>query len=256
MTNTGSAPTQVGITLLGLWPRGTTPRSSRRRAETRLTSADLWFTSAQSVPQGENSFEPRIGYVVQGPGATTPASNLGINSRRKAAFTYTPTIPPGGTAIVMTFVTVQGKSKAGEEHVRGHRRHPAPVERDQVHQPAGALAGRELRAHHAAQLKSATVKLKFKKTGQDTVAVEGEDHDRRRDLAAGLPVTVDFGGVTQNFVLNKSGSANNGGGNKFNLAAKLKNGVTKAGTGELLLQPEGRPAERDARRTGSRTRRE
>jgi hypothetical protein len=39
-----------------------------------------------------------------------------------------------------------------------------------------------------------------------------------------------LGGVVQSFTLSKSGSANNGGGNKFNLAAKLQNGVTKAGT--------------------------
>jgi hypothetical protein len=36
--------------------------------------------------------------------------------------------------------------------------------------------------------------------------------------------------VTQSFVLAKNGTANNGGGNKFNLNAELKNGVTKAGT--------------------------
>ena len=34
----------------------------------------------------------------------------------------------------------------------------------------------------------------------------------------------------QSFVLNKKGKANDGGGNKFQLNAKLKNGVTKAGT--------------------------
>jgi hypothetical protein len=40
---------------------------------------------------------------------------------------------------------------------------------------------------------------------------------------------VDFGGVPTTFSLKKNGTANNGGGNKFNLQAKLKNGVTKAG---------------------------
>jgi hypothetical protein len=43
-------------------------------------------------------------------------------------------------------------------------------------------------------------------------------------------VTVNLGGVIQTFFLSKGGSANNGGGNKFNLDASLKNGVTKAGT--------------------------
>jgi hypothetical protein len=49
-------------------------------------------------------------------------------------------------------------------------------------------------------------------------------------LPQGLPVSVDVGSVTQSFLLNKSGKANDGGGNKFALNAKLKNGVTKAGT--------------------------
>ena len=35
--------------------------------------------------------------------------------------------------------------------------------------------------------------------------------------------------MTQSFLLNKSGSANDGGGNKFDLQANLSNGVTKAG---------------------------
>jgi len=43
-------------------------------------------------------------------------------------------------------------------------------------------------------------------------------------------VSVDVGGATDNFLLNKSGKANDGGGNKFALNASLKNGVTKAGT--------------------------
>jgi hypothetical protein len=46
----------------------------------------------------------------------------------------------------------------------------------------------------------------------------------------GIPVSVDVGGATQTFTLNKSGKANDGGGNKFALNASLKNGVTKAGT--------------------------
>ena len=40
---------------------------------------------------------------------------------------------------------------------------------------------------------------------------------------------MDVGGVTQSFVLNKQGKANNGNGNKFALNATIKKGVTKAG---------------------------
>ena len=45
----------------------------------------------------------------------------------------------------------------------------------------------------------------------------------------GIPITVDVGGAVQSFVLNKSGQANDGGGNKSSLNADHKNGVTKQG---------------------------
>ena len=60
--------------------------------------------------------------------------------------------------------------------------------------------------------------------------MEGEAQRSAPASRSGLPVTVDVGGATESFVLNKKGKANDGGGNKFNLNAELKNGVTKAGT--------------------------
>jgi len=77
-------------------------------------------------------------------------------------------------------------------------------------------------------LKNATVKLKFNKTGQDTVQWKGKVTVGAGISLQGLPITVDFGGVTQSFLLSKSGSANDGGGNKFDLQAQLSNGLTKA----------------------------
>src|SRR5262249_58404332 len=79
-------------------------------------------------------------------------------------------------------------------------------------------------------LKNSTVKLNFKKANQDTVEWKGKITIGAGIPLSGLPVTVNFGGVTQSFVLNKGGVAKNGGGNKFNLNAELKKGVTKAGT--------------------------
>jgi hypothetical protein len=79
-------------------------------------------------------------------------------------------------------------------------------------------------------LKKSTIKLKFKKTGQDTVQWKGEITIGAGINLQGLPVTVDVGGVSQSFLLNKQGHANDGGGNKFNLNANLQNGLTKAGT--------------------------
>ncbi len=235
VTNTGPVSKQVTITLLGLIASGAnTYVVTTSSGDKSLTIGDTWFTSAQSVPQGTTSFEPSIGYVVQGPGATTPVSNLGISTTSsppgKAAFSYTATIPAGGSVIVMTFVTVQGKSKEAKSTCEGIVTTPLPSS------AIKCVSEQELSqivnfAHITPPvLKNATVKLKFNKTDQDTVQWKGKITIGAGISLKGLPVTVDFGGVMQNFVLNKSGSANNGGGNKFSLPAKLKNGVTKAGT--------------------------
>jgi hypothetical protein len=235
VTNTGSSPNQVGISLLGVIASGNdTKVVNTSTGDSSLTIGDLWFTTAESVPAGTTSFKPKIGYVVQGPGAVTPVANLGISITTdppgKAAFTFTPTIPPGGTVIVMTFVTVQGKSKNAKSTCENIVATPLP---------SGAIkcmSEQELSqvinfAHITPPvLKNATVKLKFNKTGQDTVQWKGKITIAAGITLAGLPVTVNFGGVTQNFLLSKGGSANNGGGNKFNLNADLKKGVTKAGT--------------------------
>jgi hypothetical protein len=235
VTNTGPSPTQVTITLLGLMASGDeTKLVHTSTGDSSLTTADHWFTTAQQVPPGRTSLQPRIGYVVQGPGATTPVSNLGISTTSsppgKAAFSYTPTIPAGDTIIVMTFVTVQGKSKQAKKTCEDIVATPLPSS------AIKCMSERELSqvvnfAHITPPvLKNTTVKLKFNKTSQDTVEWKGKITVGAGIALSGLPVTVNFGGLTQSFVLKKSGLGNNGGGNKFNLNAKLKKGVTKAGT--------------------------
>jgi len=244
VTNTGSTPTPVTITLLGLIASGDdTKVVNTSTGDSNLTTADLWFTTAQAVPQGTTSFEPRIGYVVQGPGPVTPVSNLGIsttsNPPGKAAFSYSPTIPAGGTAIVMTFVTVQGQSKQAKNTCENLVATPLPA--------AAIKCMSELELTQVVNyapitppvLKSSTVKLKFKKTGQDTVQWKGKITIAGGISLSGQPVTVDFGGVTQSFVLNKGGSANNGDGNKFNLNADLNKGVTKPGTYKFSFKLKG-----------------
>jgi hypothetical protein len=230
VTNTGQSPTTVGISLRGLIASANNTKIVATSSGGTLGASTLWFTSAQSVPQGEKSLEPRIGYVLQNTGAGTPASNVGINSVGQAAFTYTPTIQPGGTAIVMTFVTVQGQSSQAKSTCENLVATPLPS--DAITCMSEQELAQVVNFPHITPptLKSATVKLNFKKTGQDTVQWKGKVTIGAGVSLAGLPVTVNLGGVVQNFLLNKSGSANNGDGNKFNLAAKLKNGVTKAGT--------------------------
>jgi len=78
--------------------------------------------------------------------------------------------------------------------------------------------------------KNATITLKFNKTGADTIQWKGKVTIAAGIPLQGIPVTVDVGGAVQSFVLNKKGQANDGGGNKFSLNAKLNKGVTKEGT--------------------------
>jgi len=74
VTNTGSAPQEVGITLEGLLGSGSqTKIITTSTGDSILTAGDLWFTSTQSVPQGAQVAEPVVGFVIQGNGATTPA---------------------------------------------------------------------------------------------------------------------------------------------------------------------------------------
>src|SRR5262249_32060929 len=112
VTNTGSAPVQVGITLRGLIASANQTKITGTSSGSTLNAGTNWFTTSQIVPQGTHSLEPKLGFVVQNnAGAPTPATSAGINSVGQAAFTFMPTIQPGATAIVMTFVTVQGKTK-------------------------------------------------------------------------------------------------------------------------------------------------
>jgi len=232
VTNTGQASMQVTISLLGLIGSGSeTYVVTTSSGDNILTTSDMWFTTAQNA---KNSLEPTIGYVVQGPNPQIPVSSLGISTTTtppgKAAFSYNVTIPASGTAVVMTFVTVQGKAKAAKNTCNGIVADPLPSSAIKCI-PQLELA-QIVNFQHITppQLKSSNVKLNFKKTGQDTAQWKGKITIGAGISLNGLPVTVNLGGVTQVFTLKKNGSASNGGGNKFNLAASLKNGVTKAGT--------------------------
>ncbi len=229
VTNTGSAPQQVGITLQGRLGAGSqTKVNSTSTGDATITAGDLWFTSGQSVPQGAQSTEPTIGFVVQGNGATTPPRSLGINSLGQTVATYTPTIPAGGSVIVMTFATVQGNNKQAKNAVENVVSLPSVALKCLSEQQLSQVVN--FARITAPQLKNATITLKFNKTGQDTIQWKGKITIGAGISLQNLPVSVDVGGVTQDFVLNKQGKANDGGGNKFALNASLKNGVTKAGT--------------------------
>jgi hypothetical protein len=237
VTNTGPNPVSVSLALLGLLGSGTDTRiTSTSTGDPGLSSQVQWFTTAQQTPEGTFSRQPKLGFVVQGPGAEPPPS-VAINSLGRTGFVYTPSLEPGASAIVMTFVTVQGNKKQAKRTVQ-----------NLVTLPAKAIACltqpelREIVNFATITLpitKKATIALNFKNANADKVNWNGTITIGAGISLNGLPVTIDVGGAVQTFTLNKKGKANNGGGNKFSLQPKLKNGVTKAGNVKFSFQLKG-----------------
>ena len=237
ITNTGPTPMSVSVTLLGLLGSGSSTRiTGTSTGDAGLSSAVQWFTTAQQTPKGTQSFQPKLGFVVQGPGATPPPS-VAIGSAGRTVFTYTPFIEPGASAIVMTFVTVQGNTKNAKSTVQNLVTLPA--------KSITCLTQPELREIvNFAPItppvtKKATIALNFKNANADKINWNGTVTIGAGISLKGLPVTIDVGGAVQTFTLNKQGKANNGGGNKFSLQPKLKNGVTKAATVKFSFQLKG-----------------
>jgi hypothetical protein len=229
VTNTDSTSQEVGITLQGLLGSGSqTKIGTTSSGDTTVTAGDLWFTSGQSVPQGAHSTEPTVGFVVQGDGATVPARSAGINSAGQAVVTYTPTIPAGGSVVIMTLTTVQGNFKQAKNTVENLVGLPSDTIKCMSEQELAQVVN--FAPITPPVTKSATITLKFNKTGQDTIQWKGKVTIGAGISLQGIPVTLNVGGATQGFTLNKSGKANNGGGNKFALNANLSKGVTKPGT--------------------------
>jgi len=229
VTNTGTSPVEVAITLRGqLGSDDQTLVTATSTGDSTIGATDLWFATAQQVPQGTFSLQPKIGFVVQGEGATSPVASAGINGSGTVATTYTPTIDPGESATILTFVTVQGSSKQAKK-----------VPENLVTLPSSSIqcmTTQELiqvvnfAPITQPELKKSTLKLyqQEKKVDQDTVSWKGSITIGAGVALEGQVVTVDVGGATQTFTLDDKGKADNGDGNKFKIKAKLKNGVTKA----------------------------
>jgi hypothetical protein len=230
VTNVGSIPVEPSITLRGQLGSGADTRvTASSSGDSSIGAVDLWFATAEQVPPNTFSEIPKVGFVIQGEDATSPATSAGLNGLGTAAVTYRPTIAPGESAIVMTFVTVQGSSKQAKN-----------VSANLIDLPSVAitcLTQDELRriVNFAPiiepELKKAKVKLQFKenKIDQDTIKWKGRIVIGAGSSLAGIPVTVDVGGAVRSFVLDEKGRANDGLGSKFKLKAKLdKSGLTKA----------------------------
>ncbi len=238
VTNTAATAREVGITLQGLLgSESQTKVGTTSNGDSSITAGDLWFTTGQSTTEGVPSTQPTVGFIVQGDGATAPSVSEGVNSVGQAIVTYTPTIPAGGSVIIMTFATVQGNFKQAKKAVENLVDLPTPTLNCMTEQELAQVVN--FAPITPPTTKNATITLKFNKTGADTIEWKG-----KVTIAAGislqnLPVTVDVGGAAQSFVLNKSGQANDGGGNKFSLNADLKNGVTKQGTYKFTFNLKG-----------------
>ena len=152
---------------------------------------------------------------------------LGINGLGQMASTYHVTVPAGGSVILLTYTTVQGKTKTAKEKVSGLVSLPSKGISCMTEQELAQVVN--FAPITVPVTTKAKIKLVFNKTGADTVQWKGTAQIGAGINLTQLPVTVDVAGVEQNFLLNKKGKGNDGNGNSFSLKAKLSNGVTQAG---------------------------
>lgn len=227
VTNTGSTERTVTLTLRGLLGSGDSTRvTATSTGGSGVSSADNWFATAQQTAANNRSLQPRLGFVVQGDGAPSRAS-VAIGSVGQTVFNYPVTLAPGASAILLTYVTVQGSSKQAKKVASNVATLPSKAIACMTQTELAQVVN--FAPLTAPVTKNSQIKLNFKKTGKDQVTYKGTVN-----LGAGIPLTgivvnVDVGGAAGSFTLNKQGKANLGGGVKFALNADLKNGVTKAG---------------------------
>jgi hypothetical protein len=227
ITNTGSAAAEVDVSLKGkLASASETKVTATSTGDSSVGIQDTWFSTAQIPPLEGHSTQPKIGYVVQGAGATSPATSLGINGEGQTAATYHVTIAPGASAIILTFVTVQGQTKQAKNKASNLVTLPSKAVTCLTEQELAQIVN--FAPITPPVTTKATIKLNFKKTGEDTVSWKGDVELGAGINLTGVPVTVDLAGVTTSFLLNSKGKANNGDGNSFSIDAKLQDGVTKA----------------------------
>lgn len=238
VTNTGSAEATYEIRLVGrLASASNTQVTHTSDGNSSLNDGDTWFTTAQVLPENERSFQPRLGFVVQGENATSPVSSIGTTSAGQLASNYTVTVPAGQSVILLTYATVQGKTSEAKSKASNLVTLPSKAVTCMSEQELQQVVN--FAPITPPDTKKLTVKLHFNKTAADTVQWKGSV-----DIGAGitltqLPVTVDVAGVTQNFLLNKKGKGNDGNGNSFTLKAKLANGVTQAGPTNFIIKLKG-----------------
>ncbi|HEY8020756.1 MAG TPA: IPTL-CTERM sorting domain-containing protein [Thermoanaerobaculia bacterium] len=107
-TNTGSSPQTVTmITSNDLGSGSNTKIVSSSNGDNVADVTDDWITSFQNY-SGTTSTEPRLGHILQGPGAATPLVGIHfVDGDRNPYWGYTFTLNPGQTKIIANFVTGQ-----------------------------------------------------------------------------------------------------------------------------------------------------
>jgi len=235
VTNEGSAPAEFDVSLIGrLASASDTQVTHTSDGNSSLNVNDTWFTTAQQLPENERSFQPRLGFVIQGENATSPVQNLGINGLGQMAATYHVTVPAGGSVILLTYSTVQGQTKQAKSKASNLVTLPAKGIACMSEQELAQVVN--FAPITPPDTTKTIVKLKFNKTAADTVQWKGNVDIGAGITLTGMPVTVDVAGVVTNFLLNKKGKGNDGNGNSFTLKAKLQNGVTKAANVKFIIK--------------------
>ncbi len=112
-TNTSGAPVTFNvISSNNLGSNANTIITGSSSGTIPPTTADTWVTTFQNF-SGTTSTEPRLGHVLQGPGAATPLTGINFaNGSDLPYWAHTVTLNPGETKILMNFVTGQGTKAA------------------------------------------------------------------------------------------------------------------------------------------------
>jgi hypothetical protein len=104
VTNNGLVPQTVTLSVANnLGSDNNTLITGTSSGDTTATVADNWVTSFQNW-SGTTSSDPRLGQVLQGPGAIVPVHDLSfVNGNDKPAWDYVVTLQPGQTANILNF---------------------------------------------------------------------------------------------------------------------------------------------------------
>ncbi|HEX3526419.1 MAG TPA: hypothetical protein VH988_05070 [Thermoanaerobaculia bacterium] len=115
-TNTGGSPVTVTMVIANnLGSDSNTVITGSSNGNNTAEVADTWVTSFQNwgSPTPTTSSDPRLGHVLQGPGAAVPLAGIHfVDGDDNPFWGYTFTLNPGETKIIMNFAVVQPSKAA------------------------------------------------------------------------------------------------------------------------------------------------